>query len=618
MNETLLNLLDSEPARLFVFGFAVYSLLTIWRKLAARWVNWMPLTAKATRGVLYLAGVGVAMLGFRAMPTTISPQLAVVWAVLGMGTAPVVNLLARRLRPREKLRRGASIGTPSEVNRQSARELPQSDFKDAFEIARINIPRSVEVYHFLVVGGTGTGKSVAITRLLDDIEARGDVALVVDSGGGFSSRYYRPGRDHILNPHDNRCTPWSPTAEMSSHYDAEGLAKSMIPDGEGENSAWNGFAQVFLTSVLRRLFDQKRLNTKTLLYYAQAAPIEELEEFLAGTPAAAQLVSDRTFGSIRTIVTNYLSPYAYLADSEKPFSVADFIRGERSGFLFLSYRDDQIDSLQSMISCVLDVASRTVLSMPDQEARRVWLIIDEFASIGKVQSIETFAAKARKKGGCLLVGIQSVSQLQKTYGDKGAQTILSNLSSWLVLRCADAETAEYISTYIGEKEISRMTRGESSSDNGGSASLNEQVQRERAVMPVEIQRLKNLTGFFKLTGGYPISRVKLDFPKKRPKVAPEYVDRDFARNPMLELITPAKKPAAGQAGDEGAALVNVAPTPTAPQGDAGAAAVVPVEAPDNSAPVLGPMKIVKSPFEVGPDALEEALNELADTYENEA
>ena len=32
---------------------------------------------------------------------------------------------------------------------------------------------------------------VAIKRLLDDIEARGDIALVVDSGGEFAAPYYR-------------------------------------------------------------------------------------------------------------------------------------------------------------------------------------------------------------------------------------------------------------------------------------------------------------------------------------------------------------------------------------------------------------------------------------------
>lgn len=614
MNETLLSLLDAEPARLFLFGFSLYAIFTVWRKLAARWVNWMPLAAKLTRGVLYLVGLGVVVLGVRAMPSTLAPQFALVYVALGLGAAPVLNLLARKIRPREKLRRGAALGKPKDVNRASSSQLPKADFAESFDIAGVNIPRSVEPYHFLVVGSTGAGKSVAITRLLDEIEARGDIAIVVDSGGEYSSRYYREGRDHILNPFDDRCAPWSPTAEMTGPWDAEALSKSMIPDGVGDNADFNSYAQTFLTSVLRKLDEQGRLSISTLMYYAQVAPPEELEKFLVGTPALAQLGAERTFASIRTIVTNYLGTYLYLQHNENPFSVSQFIRAERHGILFLTYRDDQIDSLRNMISCVLDVASRTVLSLPDSTTRRVWLIIDEFASIGKVQSIETFAAKARKKGGCLLLGLQSVSQLQDRYGEKGAQTIMSNLSSWLVLRCSDPETSEYISTYIGEKEVSRMTRGESSSDSGGSASLNEQVQTERAVLPVELQRLGNLKGFFKLSGDYPICRVKLDFPKKRARASVQYADRDFRVKPMLDLKPPTP-PAAAATADQGRGPTPMPSPQTAERAPVEATPTSQVEAAAPAAPRT--LKIVKNPFEVGPEALEEALTELADAFENE-
>lgn len=611
MNDAILSWLDSEPAQLVLLGFALYALFTVWRKLAARWVNWFPLAAKLTRLMLYGAAIGVALLGFHALPGTLPTGVTVAWLALGAGVAPVLNLLARRLRPREKLRRGATVSTPSDVNRKTASALPKSDFEEGLAIAGVNIPRSAEPYHFLVVGSTGTGKSVAITRLLDDIEARGDIALVVDSGGEFASRYYREGRDRILNPFDERCAPWSPTAEISGPGHDEAMAKSMVPDGEGEAREWNGYAQTFVTSVLRKLDELKRLSAKELLYYVQAAPIEELNQFLAGTPAAAQLVSERTFGSIRTIASNYLATYAYLEDRDDPFSVSKFIRAGKPGFLFLTYRDDQLDSLRNMISCALDVAARTILSLPENSGRRVWLIIDEFASIGKVQTIEAFATKARKKGGCLLIGLQAISQLQDRYGEKGAQTILSCLSSWLVLRCSDPETSEYISTYIGDKEVSRMMRGESSSESGGSAGLNEQVQTERAVMPVQLQRLKDLHGFFKLKGDYPICRIKLAYPKKRERIAEHYADRDFEARPMLKLEAPAGKPAL----QGGAAQAGTAPA-SAPQVEqlsvAQPAAMVTGDV------ARGPLKIVKSPFEVGPEALEEVLTELADTFENES
>lgn len=603
-----------------LLGFFTCSLFVVWRKAAARWVNWFPLLAKGARLFLYLAA---ALVAFQAVQVFSSSWFTRMHAglILGGALAPAVfNKLSRMLRRKETLRRGAAVDVPAVVNRQTAK-LPKEEFNDNLVLGGVNIPRSAEPYHFFVVGSTGSGKSVAITQVLDDIEARGDIALVVDSGGEFCSRFYKPGRDAILNPFDDRCVPWSPTAEMAGPWDAESLAKSMIPDGVGESKEWNGYAQMFVTSILRKLDARNQRSIKNLLYYVQAAPLEELTPLLAGTAAAAQLVSDKTFGSIRTIAANYLATYAYLTDNTNPFSVSKFIQAEKPGFLFMTYRDDQLDSLRNMISCALDIAARTILAMPASSTRRVWLVIDEFASIGKVQSIEAMATKSRKMGGCLLLGLQSVSQLKERYGDNGAQTILSCLSSWLVLRCSDADTSEYVSKYIGDAEISRMTRSESASETGGgSDSLNEQIQTQRAVMPVQLQRLKNLEGFFKLAGDYPICNVKLKFPKKRPKMAENYDRRDFTQKPMLELIDASASAPAGSSGagngmtqPEGQAPVaGQAPQATLPP----TASMAGVPAGQVSGGGLGKLHIVMTQFDAGPVELESALNDLAEAGEN--
>lgn len=609
--DILSQLPANHEASSVVFGFLAYALFIVWRRLSARWVNWFPPLAKLVRFVLYGCAIAVALMGIRVlMDASKSPYT---WMLVAGGAlgGPILNQVARTIRPKEKIRRGASVGEPADVNRQTGK-LPSKEFNESFQIGGVNIPRSAEPYHFFVVGSTGSGKSVAITNLIDHLEARGDIALVVDSGGEFSSRYYKEGRDFILNPFDDRCAPWSPTAEMAGPWDAEALAKSMIPDGVGDSKEWNGYAQTLVTSVLRKLVERNQLSIRDLLYYVQAASVEELTPLLAGTPAAAQLVSDKTFGSIRTIAANYLATYAYLTDNANPFSVAKFIRAERPGFLFLTYRDDQLDSLRNMISCALDVAARTILALPANSERRVWLIIDEFASIGKVQSIEAVATKARKMGGCLLLGLQSVSQLQDRYGDKAAQTILSCLSSWLVLRCSDAETSEYVSKYIGETEVSRMTKSESTSEaGGGSDSRNEQIQTQRAVMPVELQRLANLAGFFKLAGDYPICSVKLKFPAKRDKRAVNYAERDFIAKPMLNLLadtTPAQAKAHVESGgaDQGMGEEGLAPE-VAVQDEATTEAV--------QQPAV--IKVRKSPLDEGPAALEDILNEMAEAFEND-
>lgn len=616
MLDSLLAWLDTGQGLGAKTGFLAYLLFLVWKKCSARWGIWFPLLAKGAKWLLYGCALYVAYLALSTLShyADTGDIYSIAFVVAGLFLGPALNFAVKNIRPKEKVRRGARIASVADVNAETKKSLAKSEFHDSFKIGGVTIPRGAEPYHFFVVGSTGSGKSVAITSVLDHLEARGDIALVVDSGGEFCSRYFNPDRDYILNPFDARCTPWSPTAELDGPWDAEALAKSMIPDGVGDSKEWNSYAQTLVTSVLRKLVEQNKLSIRDLLYYVQAAPMDELTVLLAGTPAAAQLVSDKTFGSIRTIASNYLATYAYLREDENPFSVAKFIRREQPGFLFMTYRDDQLDSLRNLISCALDIAARTILSMPANSSRRVWLIIDEFASIGKVQSIEAVATKARKVGGCLLLGLQSVSQLQDRYGDKGAQTILSCLSSWLVLRCADADTAEYISRYIGDTEISRMTRGESTSDSGNSGSLNEQIQTQRAVLPVELQRLQNLQGFFKLTGGAPICGVKLSFPRKKQDIAQKYADRDFLANPMLTFNNKkesgAEEPPNVDGTSEGRPM-----TPEVTQQQRSASEPKLFKSADAVQPLR--RKLKKSPMESGPVALKNILKELAEAYEDE-
>jgi hypothetical protein len=96
-------------------------------------------------------------------------------------------------------------------------------------------------------------------------------------------------------------------AKHAGPGDADALAKWVVPDGIGDSKEWNSYAQTFVMSVLQRLLERNAFSSNDLLYYVQEASIEELTPLLAGTPAAAQLASERTFGSIRTIASNYLS-----------------------------------------------------------------------------------------------------------------------------------------------------------------------------------------------------------------------------------------------------------------------------------------------------------------------
>lgn len=355
------------------------------------------------------------------------------------------------------------------------------------------IPERLEALHFLVAGATGVGKSVAISEMLDGIDERGDRVFLADAGGNYLKSYYQPERgDIILNPLDARAVNWSPLAEMQGAWDSDQISKSIIPDGDGESKEWNQYAQTIASAILRHCWENNLTNAD-IFRIAVVAEIAELREIFAGTPAQA-LVADgneRLFGSIRGIVATYITPFQYLdptAGVDNGFSLKTITQSEKANnWLFFNFRDDQLSTLAPIIAAMTDIISKSILSMEADSNRKFWLILDEFASLGRITSILDFLTKARKNGGRAVIGVQTVSQLKSAYGANDASTLLSNCSSQIVFRVPDPETSDIMSRMLGDQQISRVVQsgGESSQSmsftKNASENWSQQIATERVI-----------------------------------------------------------------------------------------------------------------------------------------
>ncbi|EQD37043.1 conjugative transfer protein TraD, partial [mine drainage metagenome] len=81
----------------------------------------------------------------------------------------------------------------------------------------------------------------------------------------------------------------------------------------------------------------------------------------------------------------------------------------------------------------------------DARERRTWIVVDELPALGRIASLEEFLSRARKAGGCAVLGVQSLVQLQRLYGPHSASAIVSCCASILALALGDAESQEYMS-----------------------------------------------------------------------------------------------------------------------------------------------------------------------------
>jgi hypothetical protein len=406
-------------------------------------------------------------------------------------------------------------------------------------IGGVPIPHSLEPLHFLFAGSTGTGKSQALNGLLDTIRGRGDRVIVADSGGEALARWFQ-NSDTILNPLDARSAEWSPFCELAGPWDADRLAKSMIPDSEGSDREWQLYSQSLLSAVMQRLSERGEATNERLLYFLTVAKSEEIEQLVSGMPAqtlfdtgAAKMLS-----SVRGIVGSYLPSYRFLSPSAgaSAWSIRKWIECGQ-GWLWLPYKDDQLASLRPLLSAWIGEAVSSILSLRPDPSRRLWLLLDELASLGRIQSLSDALTKGRKYGLRCVAGLQSVSQLRASYGREGAQTLLSCLSSSLTLRSADAETADYLSRNLGDAEVRRENR----SRGDGRETLSEQRVNTRIVLPSEIQNLPDRTGFLNLAGDFPVARIEIPIVQKS-EVVPPF----SARSSLSSVPTPEPDPICSQ------------------------------------------------------------------------
>jgi type IV secretory pathway TraG/TraD family ATPase VirD4 len=407
-------------------------------------------------------------------------------------------------------KRGTRIEDGTRLQRKRTRRRGgrgQGNTKVPLTLAGNPIPATDETKHFKMVGTTGTGKSTAIRELLEGALARGDRAVIADPDGGYLAHFYDPTRgDVILNPFDPRAHSWNIYGELTASHDVEQLARSLIPDQEGSDRSWRGYARTFFTAVARQTNDAGIRDLSELYRLLTCASTDELRILTTGTPAQPFLESgnERMFGSIRSVTGASLTALDYLAEQTgPPISVREWVRTGR-GVLFLPYQADQIAALRSIISAWLRLAIFQTMTGGEGD-QRLWFIVDELDALGPIDGLKDALARLRKFGGRCVLGFQSIAQVSSTYGHGEAQTIVENCSNTLILRCSASEnggTARFASKLIGEREVirptvSRTRKGGFFAEPGHSVSRGEQHVTESAVLPAEVEQLPDLKGYLK-------------------------------------------------------------------------------------------------------------------------
>jgi hypothetical protein len=406
----------------------------------------------------------------------------------------------------------------------------------------LRLPHATEASHFLIVGDTGSGKSSLIRQMLEQIEERGESAIVYDPAREYTPQFYRPERgDVILNPLDQRMPYWSPGEEVRHEAEALTLAASLFPDRPNDNR--------FFTRGPREVFAHLLTFNPTPAELAWwMSHDEEIDRRVQDTDVAStisQSAPAQREGVLAELkmVANVFKLLPSEKETKQRWNTLEWSK-ERRGWLFLPSTPESRERLAPLMSLWLDTLVLRLMNQGQMSSRRTWFVLDELASLQKLPQLHTAVTENRKSGNPVVLGFQGRSQLETRYGHE-AEAMLSQPATKIFLKTSEARAAEWISKMIGEVEIERLRETRSDRYRGAGESKSYSLDRrvEPLVMASEITGLRELHGYLKCGN--------LVVPMSFPFVPPEQRQPGILERPLQMRRSVAPVAASAVAGGTG-------------------------------------------------------------------
>jgi len=414
----------------------------------------------------------------------------------------------------------------------------EAGFYSPAHLAGVTWPWRLEQSHTMLIGTTGTGKTVALSQLLGEARVRGQRAVVFDLTGAFIEAFYDPERDIILNPLDARCPTWSVFHDCTSEGEFHAAAEALVPhDGGGSEQFWVLAARMLFVEMCLHLQRTGQATNHALATRLMTADLAQVHKLMRGTMADPLTAPEaaRMAESIRAVFNANARALKLLPNNSPRFSVRDWTRGISApgSILFLSARYVDMSICSQLLTLWLDTAMNTLMTLERTPDLRLWFLVDELGALHRLPALEKGLQTARNFGGAIVTGVHAFAKLKEVYGENMAMTLSSLARSKLILATADRETATWCSDFIGHRQVRDMEEGYSYGYNNArdAVSLTPRRQIEPLLLPDQFMNLPRLSGYLKFPDGFPAAPVTL-VPRRLPRLAEGFIARASEPGPQ--------------------------------------------------------------------------------------
>lgn len=341
---------------------------------------------------------------------------------------------------------------------------------------------------------SGKGVGVVIPNLLEYAESV--VVLDIKQENFDLTSGWRASQGHevfLFNPfaEDRRTHRWNPLSYVSDDpafrvSELMSIAAMLYPDGSDEQKFWISQARNAFMAFTLYLFDNRDDERRHGFPGAHGAPtlgavfrlstgdgsdlrkyLKSLSEksFLSGNARAAfaNLLSqaDETFASImgtfKEPLNAWINPVLDKATSDNDFLLTDLRRKKMT--IYIGIQPNKLAESRLIInlffSQVINLNTKELpRSNPDLKYQCL-LLMDEFTAIGKVDIIASAVSYMAGYNVRLLPIIQSMAQLDATYGRDVSRTIITNHALQILYAPREQQDANDYSDMLGYTTVRR-------------------------------------------------------------------------------------------------------------------------------------------------------------------
>ncbi|HUB73725.1 MAG TPA: TraM recognition domain-containing protein [Solirubrobacteraceae bacterium] len=388
------------------------------------------------------------------------------------------GLLARRLEPAGLTRRLEPAGLAAHALRGAGRLLVHRRARDGqLRLGLDESHRAVSIpfapgggSHTLVVGATGSGKTVTQSLLAVGAIERGMGAVIVDPKGDESMRACARQAARDAGRAYLEWTPEGPSAyNPYAHGGASEIADKALAGERFTEPHYLRQAQRYLGHAVRAMrTGAVEVSLRTIVEQLDPAKLEQLARTLPPQQA------EDTFAYLDSLSSRQLSDLAgardrlaILAESDVgrwldpdtrdacSFDLGTAVR--QHAVVYFGLHSDSHPLLSEMLGAAIVQDLQTVVASLQGHRQPTLVVLDEFSALAAEHVVRLFG-RARSAGVSLLLGTQELSDLRLPGRERLLEQVLGNLSVLIAHRQVVPQSAELVSRIAGSRGAWRVTR----------------------------------------------------------------------------------------------------------------------------------------------------------------